>query len=156
MALSYHSRIIQTIQARLLTISVDAGDTFKPRSVFLFRPNEQAVKNEAIQPAIWLWTEYESKNPTEFVDGSFNEMALSVAFLNRVARNHQEVGAEMAADIEAKLCSGSPYEVGGVTFDVTAQSLQLIVAETDMFQAGGHMEFLVRYTTHVNNPRAIL
>jgi hypothetical protein len=149
---SLHSEIILQVKTELETIA-EPTYSFTQRAVFLTLPNEQAVKNQRVQPCIWLWSGTEFKYDDEYVGGLFNELEINILFLGRYDSNIQIVGAEMASDIQKVLLQSYGQRIiGGTTVNFRPRTLDLLVQETDERQAGGHMLFVAQYCTEYGNP----
>jgi hypothetical protein len=153
MALTIHSLILNDIMADLGELSVSNGDTFTPRAVFDYMPNEQSVKNDRVQPAIWVWAGTEQRSLQEFIEGVYVEMPVNIGFLMRVGNTGaQQAGVEMAADIYRKIFSTNPRIIGGSTVELAPLSMTVLPGELDQGQAGGHMDIVAKFTHTLGDP----
>lgn len=153
MTLAIRTQIIKSLAVELAGLTEANGYSFTTRAVYTQMPNDALIETNAIQPCIFIWPGQSNTSLTEFIDGVDTELDLHIVVSGQKCYSAQEVGAEMAADIEQLLLSSDPRSIGGALVRVEPVSSFIAVSDVDEFQPGAYIQYVAHFTTVVGNPR---
>lgn len=153
MALAIRTQIVKSLAAELATMTVASGYSFTPRAVYTLMPNDLLLDGQSPQPCIFIWPGQSAASLTEYIGGVAVELDLHIVVSGQKCYSAQEVGAEMAADVEKLFLSADPRSIGGALVRLEPYSATISVSDIEEYQPGFYGQYVAYFCTQIGDPR---
>jgi hypothetical protein len=156
MALSIRNQILDVLATALAGITVAGGYSVDVQRV-LRRPSYAAdLQPNMPHPTVFLWSDRDvhlPEAPETALGQVMHELALSASMVTYAEEDRlDEIGGELAADLEQALTTANGMEVAGAVVDVVPLAAE-VLSGAPVGIAGAGVLFRLRFSTPLALPR---